>query len=228
MTIEKNERTTGRPWEEPFSIEERQIYELYRRPQRDPFPWALSALLVIDVTYDFAGERLPTLEAAKLQRTACGQPAWEAIDRMADLVAAYRGAERPIVYTVAYPEEGLGGATIGGPEHSSGNRIVDAIRPHRGDFVMPKPRASAFFGTPLCTYLNRAGVQGLLVVGGTTSGCVRASVLDGSSFGFGMAVCHDACFDRSRLSHSVALFELDAKYAIVVDSGSAVKQVHGH
>jgi nicotinamidase-related amidase len=205
-----------------FSEDERQIYELYRRPLRGEFPWRSCALLVVDVTYAFLGGKVPTLEAARSLRTACGLPAWQALGPMSDLIDASRAVGRPVIYTRAYPEGAVGGATIGAAEDGEWNRIAEEIAPEAGDLIIEKARASAFFGTPLSSYLVRSGIQGLVVVGGSTSGCVRASVLDGSSAGFAMAIAHDGCFDRSQLSHAVALQELDAKYARVLSTHEAV------
>lgn len=210
------------PWEAVFSEEERRIYDLYRRPERPTLPWDAMALLVVDVTKAFLGPNAPTLEAARQVRTACGAPAWESLKATRALLDAFHAASRPVIYTKAYSEAHLGGPTIGAAEAGDGNEIADAIAPTADDVVIEKARASAFFGTPLAAYLVRAGIRGVLVVGGSTSGCVRASVLDASSLGFSVAIAHDGCFDRSQLSHAVALYELDAKYGAVLDAATAV------
>jgi maleamate amidohydrolase len=220
-------RPPERPWDAVFSEEDLQVYELYRRPGRSEMPWESSALLVIDVTYAFLGERLPTLEAARRLRTACGLPAWEALPSISRLLEAFRGAGRPVICTVAADERVHGGSTIGRAEDGPGNEIVSEIAAIDGDIVIPKARASAFFGTPLASLLVRSGVRGLVVVGGTSSGCVRATVVDALSSGFVVAVAHDACFDRSPLSHAVALQELDVKYASVLDSAGVVAALTG-
>lgn len=211
------------PWAEVFSEEERRIYDLYRRPARPKLPWDAMALLVVDVTNAFLGPNVPTLEAARQVRTACGTPAWESLSATRVLLDAFHAASRPVIYTKAFSESHLGGPTIGAAEAGNGNEIADDIAPVEGDVVIEKARASAFFGTPLASYLVRAGIRGVVVVGGSTSGCVRASVLDASSLGFSVAIAHDGCFDRSQLSHAVALYELDVKYGAVLDSAAAVE-----
>ena len=60
------------------------------------------------------------------------------------------------------------------------------------------------------------GVDSLIVAGTTTSGCVRASVVDGHSLGFTMFVVEECCFDRFDISHWASLFDLNAKYATVL------------
>jgi nicotinamidase-related amidase len=208
-----------------FSEDERRIYDLYRRPERPKLPWDAMALLVVDVTNAFLGPNLPTLDAARQLRTACGEPAWESLGATRALLDAFHAASRPVIYTKAFSEAHLGGPTIGAAEAGKGNEIADDIAPVDGDVVIEKARASAFFGTPLASYLVRAGVRGVLVVGGSTSGCVRASVLDASSLGFAVAIASDGCFDRSQLSHAVALFELDVKYGAVLSAATAVGEL---
>jgi nicotinamidase-related amidase len=89
---------------------------------------------------------------------------------------------------------------------------------------MVKPKPSAFFGTPLTSHLTLLGADSLIVVGTTTSGCVRASVVDAFSHNYRVAVVEDGCFDRSQASHALALCDMDAKYADVVSSD----EVLGH
>jgi len=82
--------------------------------------------------------------------------------------------------------------------------------------VIQKPKASAFFGTLLNTVLRHKQVSTLVITGATTSGCVRASVVDGFSYGFKVIVVEDGVFDRTKISHLVNLFDMDAKYTEVV------------
>ena len=225
MTSPQGSSAPSRPWESVFSDDERRIYDLYQRPDRPELPWHAMALLVVDVTYGFLGPKLPTLEAARQLRTACGLPAWESLGPMRALIDAFRSADRPVVYTRAYAESQLGGATIGAVESGAGNEIAAEIAPWERDVVIEKARANAFFGTPLTSFLIRENVRGIIAVGGTTSGCVRATVLDGAALGFAVGIAHDGCFDRSQLSHAVALKELDVKYATVLDAATIARKV---
>ena len=88
-------------------------------------------------------------------------------------------------------------------------------------------RASAFFGTHLITYLLSKGVDSLLVAGTTTCGCVRGTVLDGYSYGFPVFVVEECVFDRSRTSHLVNLYEMNSKYATVIELAEALNYVEG-
>ena len=97
-----------------------------------------------------------------------------------------------------------------------GREIISAVAPQENEWVLRKPKASAFFGTPLVSSLTHRGCDSLVVAGGITSGCVRATAVDGSSYGFEMLVAEDGCFDRATLNHMVNLADLDAKYARVL------------
>lgn len=90
--------------------------------------------------------------------------------------------------------------------------------------MIVKERASAFYGTPIMSELNRRGIKSLIVCGESTSGCVRASVVDAYSAGYHVTVAEEAVFDRSILSHKVNLFDLHHKYADVM----TVDEIVGH
>ncbi len=82
--------------------------------------------------------------------------------------------------------------------------------------VIFKERASGFFGTPLVAHLTQLGIDSLIVCGESTSGCVRASCVDGYSLGYHVSIVEEIVFDRSVLSHKVNLFDLHHKYADVM------------
>jgi nicotinamidase-related amidase len=215
-----------RPWQEAFSAEERATYAIYRRNRTTEPDWGSAALIVVDATEAFFGARLPTIEAARQRRTACGEPAWQTLPRVVDLLDAFRSAARPVIYTKPRWEDEthVGGTTAGAAARADPDPIMASIRPEN-EFVIEKSKPSAFFGTPLMSYLVRHRVGTLVVAGGTTSGCVRGTTLDGSSYGLDVIVAEDACFDRAPLSHAVALFELDVKQATVMASADIIDRI---
>ena len=95
--------------------------------------------------------------------------------------------------------------------------VVAAIR--AGEIVIRKTQASAFFGTDLAAHLIYRGVDTLLIAGCTTSGCVRATVVDAFSHNLRVTVVEDGCFERCQASHAVNLFDMNSKYADVLPSG---------
>jgi nicotinamidase-related amidase len=85
-----------------------------------------------------------------------------------------------------------------------------------------KTKPSVFYGTPFDSHLTQLHVDSLIVCGGTTSGCVRATVVDAFARNLRCAVVADACFDRFETSHAVTLVDLHHKYADVVSSAEAL------
>ena len=94
--------------------------------------------------------------------------------------------------------------------------IRSDFAPEAGDTIVPKMRASAFFGTPLSAHLVQLGIKSVIMIGESTSGCLRASAVDAYSHGFHVTVVEECCFDRSLISHQVSLFDLQHKYADVM------------
>ena len=91
--------------------------------------------------------------------------------------------------------------------------IYEAFAPQPDDIIIYKERASGFYGTPLIAHLTRLGISSLIVCGESTSGCVRASVVDAYSNGYHVSIVEECVFDRSIISHKVNLFDLHHKYA---------------
>ena len=220
-----------REWENFFPEEERKIYEKAGYKGKQPFG-RNPALLVIDMQLGFTGTRpLEIMEAIEEFPTSCGKVAWEAIPKIQQLIHACRDAAVPVVYSTGDPEfkAAMGNATkrkVGDKDFVDlAVQFPEPIKPREGEFVVRKARASAFFGTHLITYLTSKGVDSLLVTGTTTCGCVRGTVLDGYSYGFPVFVVEECVFDRSRTSHLVNLFEMNSKYATVIQLAEALEYV---
>jgi maleamate amidohydrolase len=179
-------------------------------------------LLVVDVTLSFIDDtRYPT---------GCGQLGRDRLPAVAKLLETARELDIPRVLTCGSPDDAVfvGGAVklSNDPETA---RLVHAapfppeLTPGAGEYVLHKAKASAFFGTPLLTFLTRHRVDTLIVAGTTTSGCVRATVVDAASHGFRVLVAEDACFDRSAFAHAANLFDIELKYGSVVDTSRAAE-----
>lgn len=196
------------------------------------------ALLVVDVTYSFCGTSpMPVLDAIRKNRRSCGAWAWEAVDSMRRLIDVARPAGLPVMYSTmvdpsspAY-DPGLWGAkNARGKEDSPAatteprrdNEVVDEIRPAPGDLVLAKGKPSIFHGTNLLDHLTIRGVDSLIICGGTSSGCVYASAVDGFSRNFKVTVVRDACFDRVETPHWASLLDIDMKYGDVIDTDEAI------
>jgi len=99
------------------------------------------------------------------------------------------------------------------------------IGPLPDDLVVYKQKPSAFYGTPLLSWLILLGADSLIVTGTTTSGCVRASVLDAFSNNLRVSLVEEGCFDRAQASHAINLCDMHAKYADVVKLDEALAQI---
>ncbi|GHC56256.1 N-carbamoylsarcosine amidase [Alcaligenes pakistanensis] len=100
-------------------------------------------------------------------------------------------------------------------EGNPASAIVDALKPAPGELLVRKTVPSAFFGTALAAWLAERAVQTLLIAGATTSGCVRASVVDAMSCGLRPFVLADCVGDRAKEPHDASLFDIQQKYGEV-------------
>jgi maleamate amidohydrolase len=198
------------------------------------------ALLVIDVNYAFCGDRRePILESVKRWRNSCGEDAWDALPVLQALIETARAREVPVIYTTgvrradnwdngswSWKNKRAVENTVRHTNHDH-HEIMPQIAPGPRDIVIPKQKPSAFFGTNLMSYIMLLGCDSLLVTGTTTSGCVRASVLDAFSNNIRCTVIEDGCFDRSQASHAINLCDMNAKYADVIRSDEALDYLRG-
>ena len=192
-------------------------------------------VLVIDDYYSVVGlEREPILESIKTWPGSCGLEGWEAIDQTVGLLEAARKDNVPVIYCHSlegFPAPWSGRKANTGdrlahlPEEirRKANEIIEEIAPQPGELVIKKAAASVFWGTPLMFHLNYQGIDTILACGETTSGCVRASVIDGATYRFKMGVVEECCFDRTQASHWINLFDLHSKYADVVKKDEAIE-----
>ena len=188
------------------------------------------ALLVIDASYAFVGDkREPILESIKRWHNSSGEDGWNAVDSIGRLADAFRAKGLPVIYTThEYRSDNWDAGAWHWKSRRTGDEervsasdrnphaIVDEIVPQAQDIVVLKQKPSAFFGTNLLSYLQLLGCDTLIMTGGTTSGCIRASAIDAFSYNYRVAVVEEGCFDRSQASHAVNLCDINAKYGDVV------------
>jgi nicotinamidase-related amidase len=190
------------------------------------------ALLVIDVQNYMVGQ---PPGSPHHYPSACGVEAERALPALARLIGASRVHGVPIIYTRnEFRRDGLDMGVYarkrGRPDTegwclagSEGAQIHDAVAPASADIVLAKCKPSAFSGTPLLALLIDRGVDTVIVTGGSTSNCVRATAVDAASHNFRTIVVADGVFDRFEISHLTALFDLDRQYADVVDLAVALE-----
>ena len=199
-----------------------EIREVYRSYNRETYIGRKPALLAIDLyNLVFEGGPQPVQEVVKKYKKSCGLYAHNAIKPIQELIALARAQRLPVIYSSSETREEVNPAGVYATKHKfrgtkDAFKIRDDFKPEPGDLVIYKQRASVFFGTALIANLTRLGVDSLIVCGESTSGCVRASVVDAYSYGYHVVVVEECCFDRSLLSHKVNLFDLHHKYADVM------------
>lgn len=196
-------------------------------------PWGhRPALLIVDVVRSFTGSKpQDALQAIGEYTTSCGTSAWDTLPRMRQVLDAARAAGVPVVYTKGDVESRIAcGGSVKNDDPQRTRRvhstpIAGEIAPRDGEFVISKTKASAFFQTALAIYLVRHQVDSLIIMGTATSGCVRASVVDGFSHGYPIFLVSDGCFDRSQFFHDVTLYDLNTKYATVVTVADTIEHL---
>lgn len=193
---------------------------------------ARPAVLVIDAQNYMVGD--PDGDHDDDWPVACGATARAALARCADVVAAARDAHWPVVFTRF--ELARDGSDMGvyrrkrdliDSEHwcladSVGAALSPLVPVAPSDVVLTKTKFSAFTGTPLLGLLVDRRVDSVVVVGGATGNCVRATVVAAAELNLRVVVPADCVFDRFDLSHRVTLFDLDRQHADVVDSADVI------
>jgi len=221
-----------KPWDGIISEQEQRAYHAagFGRPSgigRRP------ALLIIDVQYRTIGTSpKPFWESIEEYPTSCGEIGWNAMAKIALLLAAFRRNDWPVLYPYVAPKNK---ATDSGRLAEKVPAIMDIpergyqfppdIAPRAGDVLLPKKHPSAFFATPLASHLIDLRADTLVVTGCTTSGCVRGSVVDGFAYNFRCVVPYDAVYDRSATSHAVNLFDMASKYADVASTADVLEML---
>ncbi len=190
------------------------------------------ALLMIDLYRWVFGDRpQPLMEAIKEWPGSCGLAAWESLPHIQRLLAAAREVGMPVVHVTGLPEEDsgvLGWASagrkgggragyMGGDARRKGKYdIIPEVAPIEGEVMLRKAAPSAFWGTPVTGHLTALGVDTVIVAGESTSGCVRASVVDGCTNRYRMVIAEECVFDRHEAPHAINLFDMNQKYADVL------------
>jgi nicotinamidase-related amidase len=199
------------------------------------------AILNVDLyRWVFGDEPLPLLDGVKDWPGYTGLMGWEAVPHIQRLLSEARAAGVPVCYVTGMVDEDSGVTGWNEAVHHDGGRrraagdpvardryarrydIIDEIAPQPGDVVLRKTAPSALWGTPLMAQLNHLGIDTLLVTGESTSGCVRASVVDAASYRFRVQVVEECVFDRHEACHAINLFDMHQKYADVISIDAAV------
>jgi maleamate amidohydrolase len=211
------------PWESFLTEQDRAVIARGRFGRRMGFGQR-AAVVVIDAQKYMVGE--PGKDAE--WPSSCGDIGRAAVGEIARLVGAAQAAGVPCFFTrFALDPSGSDIGVYGRKrdllesehwclEGSVGAELVPQLKPAAGDVVFVKKKPSGFHGTPLLGYLVERRIDTVIVVGGATSNCIRATVFDASSYNFRTIVPQEAVFDRIPISHAISLFDMDRQFADVV------------
>lgn len=203
-------------WRDSLSAEDRETVERGRFAQRAGFGLR-PALVIIDAQNYMVGRPGDHADYP----LSCGDVGWEAVEHIKRLADACRAHGVPIIYTqfvlardgsdagMFDRKIGVGRGDNAYFEGTHGAEIVADVAPLAGDLHFVKKKPSAFFGTPLQAYLTDRQIDTLIVTGGATCNCVRATVIDSFSLNYRTIVPREAVFDRIEISHEVTLFDID-------------------
>jgi maleamate amidohydrolase len=225
----------GNLWDRYLDETDRAVIARGRFGQRMGFG-ARPAIVAIDCQRYMVGQR-----GVKDDRypSSCGDIGWAAVDRIAEILDAARAAAAPVFLTrFALDPSGSDMGVYSRKrtllqrldwclEGTEGAELLPEVGPRDGDFAFVKKKPSGFFGTPLLSYLVDRAVDTVIVLGGATSNCVRATVFDSSSYNFRTIVPADAVFDRLPISHAISLFDMDRQFADVTTTAAVVDYLHG-
>ena len=201
------------------------------------------ALLMIDLyRWVFGDKPLPLIEAMSEWPGSCGLAAWDSLPYIQKLLATAREVGIPVVHVTGLPEResgviGWSGITKAGEGRAGymgdGNKtredkydIIPELAPIEGEVFLKKTSPSAFWGTPVAGHLTALGIDTVIVAGESTSGCVRASVVDGCTNRYRMVVAEECVFDRHEAPHAINLFDMHSKYADVLPLDSIIDWMH--
>jgi maleamate amidohydrolase len=183
-------------------------------------PGAVPAILVVDMVNAYLDPESPLYAAAEQTLGPAGR-----------LLDAARTLGVPVLYTrVRYASGGVDGGVFFAKVpalaefvgDSVPGAIVEPLAPHPGDVVVIKQYASAFFATSLASTLRALGCDTTVILGYSTSGCVRATAVDACQHGFVPLVVRECTADKTARSHEAALYDIQAKYGEVISTAAAV------
>jgi len=196
------------------------------------------ALLIVDVTTAYLGQRgQHILQSLDRYPDSCGKAGWDSVRWIEKLRSIIKKKKLPVIYSVSprdsfpSPYESQITKESRQNERRALHRtytidgIPKEIAPTRGDIVIEKSAPSPFYGASLLSRLVAMNVDTLVVAGCTTSGCVRACVVDAYSAGYRVLVVEECVFDRGEMSRRVNLFDMEQKYANVISLAEAKKYI---
>lgn len=183
------------------------------------------AVLVVDMNNTYVDDRFPM---------AYGSHSMEAVHSTGKLLPAARAAGVQVFYAtpgqrnvaqLGLQAEKWGAVADPNLNTNEGAQFPKAITPQAEDIMFFKAKPSAFFETSLRAMLQHLRIDGLIICGISTSGCVRASVMDAFYCNYRVVIPEQCCGDRSPKAHAFNLFDMDMKYGDVMDIDKVISHL---
>ncbi|MCC0077036.1 MAG: cysteine hydrolase [Rhodobacter sp.] len=202
-----------------------------RKPRDKNGPGDKVALVIIDMQVTACGYDKPIWEQLDVYSGACGPHAWKSIPIQNQMIAAARAVGMPIIWTkhIFHPHMGFPQSAPDNNFSSLSHKsdLPEGMTIEEGDILVEKQTASGFAYTNLPIILKHHGIDGILLMGNSTSGCVRATAVDGRAAGYKVTVIEECVFDRIEASHALALFDMQFKYCDVISAADALEVIGG-
>jgi maleamate amidohydrolase len=154
-----------------------------------------------------------------------------AAQRSVEILKYFRSRNLPVAHTRVVFDEGGADHNLFShkvpklkmlTETAYESQIVNSLSPITGELLIRKQSASAFFGTNLANWLFFKKSDTIFVIGCTTSGCIRATVIDSMQHNFKTIVVTDCVADRAQEPHLANLFDMEQKYADLMDLSQSI------
>lgn len=183
-----------------------------------------SAIVVVDLILGFTQSYMPM-----------GSDLTKQIKKTNELIKVARANKLPVYFTtISYDDEDVADAGVWAEKMeglktlrtgSDAVKVDPSLEFQNGDGLIVKKYASSFFGTDLVSKLINNKIDTIIVTGATTSGCVRATVVDAIQYGFKPIVAEDAVGDREQKTHEQSLVDMRQKYADVMKTEEIIQEL---
>ncbi len=184
-------------------------------------------MMIIDPQWNYMGANKPIQEQWDEWPSGVGKAAWDGVGPIKKIVDKMHEKGYPVIITRNVQKKTLKFDSFSNKTNRDQTKYIDGnpateiipeLAPAPQDIVIDKAYASVFYGTPIQSYLVKLGVDTIIMTGGSTSGCVRASTIDAIERSYNVAMVADCVFDRISISHKAGLLDCWMKYCDVVDS----------
>ena len=230
-----------RIWDRFLSAQDREHLAATPPPTAVGFGVRPALVLIDNYAGPIAPEGLSLLDAVAQNPSAIGPTAWDALRAQKTLLDVARSKDIPVIHVTRLADGNLPewSYCLKGPElrgtlrgpvlmRDKESKIVDMVAPTEREFVVRKIAPSAFFGSPLIGLLNFLAIDTLIVGGESTSGCVRATVVDAVAYRYRVTVVEECTYDRHEASHAINLFDMNQKYADVLGLAEVLAYLRHH